>query len=494
MVDLINKLKEAVSLLEHGGMASNKKIGIGINTHNRPDMLRQCLENVKKFAPPNSEIVIVDDASYPTVDCTFRFDENVGISVAKNKTLELLYERGCDHFFLFDDDTWPTSDMWWEPYCDSSQPHLMYIFQKFKNGSTADGCKVIHRDDEVVAYTKPRGCMLYYERVCLDTVGGMFSGFHKWGWEHVDLSDRIFNAGLTKFPYMDVVQSGLIHSDDEINANVNTTVKGPERNDLIAKNSKLYDSRFGSLEYVNFAEKKNIFITCMLSGVPDPQRPKEENSIKIDDLSTLVSSICSTKSTLVVLHDNFKESEICRFAHSNKCDGNVIFKKVPTCVSNPYFYRWSIYRDYLLENVKLISSVICVDATDVEVLHSPNWNIVNSRLVTGDEISILNDPHGWMKKNHTGPMSEAFLSEYGKVQMLNAGTLGSSAGRVIDFCSKIIHFWQSAGASHSTDMLIFNYVCRTFFETDLYHGRTVNTPFKHSELNGKNDYSWIKHK
>lgn len=496
MIDVINQLRDTISTLESINLGAREKIGIAINTHNRPEMLLRCVENVRKFAPPNSEIVIVDDASSTTnpVPVDFRFDKNVGISVAKNKSLELLYNKGCKHIFLFDDDTWPTSDRWWEPYCNSREPHLMYIFQRFKNGSSADSCKVMHSDENIVAYSKPRGCMLYYDRVCLDTVGGMFSGFEKWGWEHVDLSDRIFNAGLTSFPYMDVAGDRFIHSDDEVNSNINTTVSFTSRAELIAANSKLYESRFGSSEYCPFAKKINIFLTCMLFGAIDPQRPKPEDAIKLSDLSVLANSVRLIGGHLVVLHDGVQEDTLLKFIHDNKLDGFLTFHKVPRCSSNPYFYRWVIYRDYILKNKHLIDSVICVDATDVEILSQPNWDIIRARLVTGDEISILNDHSGWMRKNHPGKLSEAFLSSYGKVQMLNAGTLGSSADRVVDFCSKIIHYWQSDGSDHVTDMLIFNYVCRTFFLVDMYHGRSVTTPFKISELNGKNDYAWIKHK
>lgn len=490
-MNVIDQLKQNISVLESLFLAPSK-IGIGVNTHNRPTMLAKCLEKIREFMPPNAELVIVDDASTYPVESTFRFETNVGIAKAKNKTIELLYTKGCDHFFLFDDDTWPLEDKWWEPYCNSKEPHLMYIFKGFKNGSSPDVCRVLHQDSDIVAYSKPRGCMLYYDRKCIDSLGGMHEDFEKWGWEHVDFSDRIFNAGLTKFPYMDVANRPKIYSDDEVNSNVNTTVSVAERNKLIEKNSAIYGSRFGNTYYERFMSPKNIFLTCLLTGSDDPQR-QGDNKISISEISALASSITSLDGNLVVLHDALSIVDIENFTKDKK-HSSVEFFKVEKCTSNPYFYRWVVYRDFLIKNSRVIKNVICVDATDVEILRQPSWDVVNKRLVVGDEISILNDESGWMRKNHTGAMSDHFLSTRGDLQMLNAGTLGSNTHLVVDFCSKLIQFWQSDGATHNTDMLIFNYVCRTFFECDLYHGRSVTTPFKNPEPNGKNKYSWIKHK
>ncbi len=100
------------------------KIGIGITTHNRPQVFRHTLRNVLKFAPRGAKVLVVDDASTDTVrEATYRFDVNAGIARAKNKCLELLED--CDHIFLFDDDTYPIKKGWEQPYIDSAEPHLM---------------------------------------------------------------------------------------------------------------------------------------------------------------------------------------------------------------------------------------------------------------------------------------------------------------------------------------------------------------------------------
>src|SRR5690606_9807564 len=128
-------------------------------------------------------------------DATYRFEKNVGIAKAKNKCLELLYNSGCEHFFLFDDDTYPAVTGWEKPYIESPEPHLMWVFDRYDGQKPT--VETIYKDDCHIAYHATRGCMLYCSREVLDKVGGMNPAFGKWGWEHQSWSDRIHSAGLT---------------------------------------------------------------------------------------------------------------------------------------------------------------------------------------------------------------------------------------------------------------------------------------------------------
>lgn len=181
------------------------RIGIGVTTRNRPDVLARALEAWEKYLPDGAEFVLVDDASdEPVEGATYRFEQNAGVARAKNKVLELLTERDVEHLFLFDDDTFPIADRWWEPYVASPEPHLMFAWGD-----------VHYRTDELVGYQWPKGCALYVERRVLDRVGGMDPVFGLWGCEHMSWSDRIHNAGLTTCRYQDVPDSHeLIQSLD----------------------------------------------------------------------------------------------------------------------------------------------------------------------------------------------------------------------------------------------------------------------------------------
>lgn len=471
-----------------GNEVAYGKIGIAVNCHNRHDMYQTCISKIREFSPKNSVIVVVDDASSPPIpDSTYRFNENVGIARAKNKALELLYKEGCNHFFLFDDDTWPVSPFWYSEYCESSEPHLMYIFKNFHDGSSLGDCQEVYRDSRKVAYSHPRGCMLYFKRICLDVVGGMDLAFGRWGWEHVDLSDRIFNAGLTSFKYMDVINSGVIYSDDEHHKNANTTIKGTERKNLVARNQELYNERRGSSKFLPFYLKENTFLTCYFTKPGDTQRGPGAWPENPSLLIPLIESVTKVDEVITVLHDCL-ETEQTRELEANY---NVNFEYVDTSI-NPYFQRWISYRSWLMVNKMKYENVFCVDGTDVLILKPPMWEEIGNSIFVGDENSILDDPGGWMRSRHPGERMNVFLDAVGSRQMLNAGVLGGSLQSVCDFIKEIVNFYTELGQdNHVTDMGAFNYVARTFFNNRLRYGREVTTSFKSEE---KNAYSWIKHK
>lgn len=463
------------------------KIGIAISTHNRYEIFKKTYDEMKRFAPPNSIIVVVDDASdKPCPEATFRFDKNVGIARTKNKCFELLYNEGCDHYFLFDDDCWPQMEDWYVPYVESREPHLNYVFEQFKsqNAPRLNDTIVIYRDSKIVAYSHARGCMCYYKRVCLEKVGGMDTIYGKWGYEHPSLSNRIYNAGLTSFRYMDVPNSDkLIYSLDEHNGNTTSTVIGAERQKWIARNSKIYDETKNQFYYVPFKEKRNIVLTCLFSNVDDPQRPKPMPADKAI-LKPLIDSMSGQD--IVILSDGIESGK----------EGNVEFIKVETFVRNVYFQRWVSYYRYLLEHRDSIDKVFITDGSDVIMLRNPFEKMKDGILYVGDEPNMTGCE--WMVKNHPHKDLQAFIVGNTDV-LLNAGLCGGSVDVVIEFLNKFLSFYfQSVSDTHfykfegcGVDMGVFNYIARKYFEDRLIHGTQVNTVFKDEKAN---NVSFFKHK
>jgi len=456
---------------------SDYNIGIGITEHNRPEVFSKTLEEIKKFLPPNAKLVIVDDASVkPVPNADYRFNTNVGIAAAKNKCLELLCLAGCEHIFLFDSDTYPIANNWWVPYIESKEPHLNYIFVNFSDKPTLNDTKEIYRDGEIIAYDHPRGCMLYYHRSALDKVGGMDAIFGKWGYEHPSHSDRIFMAGMTSFRYMDVVGSEkLFYSGDE-HRSVKSTHLGAERTKSIQRNKELYEQRKFTDYYFPFIEKENILLTSYFTGVVDPQR-KEKWTANFEQLQPLIKSLKNTK--LVVLHDCLEQPDTDK----------VKFVKVETSI-NPYIQRWVSYREYLTANRDLIDKVFCIDATDVEVLKEPEWDLINDRLVVGDEKEIVGC--NWLVNNHKNITLQSFFKEYSNRQLYNAGILGGKLSTVSEFIRQMIDFYTYNSTDFgTTDMGIFNYIAHTNWQDRILSGREICTEFKAEE---RNNLSWFKHK
>lgn len=214
------------------------KIGIGITVHNRPGMASLSVEQWRQYAPEGSKIVVVDDASeQPFPGSAFRFEENVGIAVAKNKCLELLEDY--DHIFLSDDDFYPVSPNWYLPYITSTLNHACYTF----------GRKVLSCGVFFTEYEKPCGCLLYMRKICLQAVGGFDTDFKGYGYEHVNYSDRIFNAGLNPARYVDVPTSKYHFNSLDEQGKAKTSISAEIRFETIRTNKLFYDQKFNSSEF-----------------------------------------------------------------------------------------------------------------------------------------------------------------------------------------------------------------------------------------------------
>lgn len=477
MTKLTDQIKELLDQIPTA-TTSHGKIGLGFTTHNRPELFKKSYEQTKLISP-EIETVVVDDASrIPVDEATYRFETNVGIARAKNKCLELLYLSGCEHIILMDDDTYPLTPNWYEPYINSSEPHLMYIFKDFATGRKIGDTNIVYQNDEIIAYNHPRGCMLYYHRSVLDKVGGMDTVFTKWGFEHGNLSDRIFMAGLTSFRYMDVANSkGLIYSNDEHQENRGSTVVGKERIECIKKNEGLYNERKFKSYYAPFIEKENVFLTCYFTGVGDPQRQGKKWEAKLSELQPLINSVKSSR--LIVLHDCFDDV---------KDTDKVEFVRVTTNIS-PYFERWVAYRKWMTENKEWLGNVFCIDATDVEILREPDWDSLGDMLWTGDENEVVGCE--WMRKHHGNRTIQEFIAANKDKQLLNAGVVGGRVDVVGEFIRQMVDFisFENAG---ETDMGLFNYMAYSNWSGRIRNGRGVTTVFKGFEKDNK--VSWLRHK
>lgn len=479
------------------------KIGIGITAHNRPDVFIKTLsEIVNHTTGVGCKLVVVDDASnvpiksiidynyYANNADVFRFDENVGIARAKNKCLEMLDD--CEHIFLFDDDIYPVVEEWWEPYVESGENHLMYIFKDFSTPVKLNDTIELWRNDKIVAYSHARGPMLYLRRCVLDKVGGMDPIFGRWGYEHPDLSNRIFNAGLSSYRYADIIDSHkLFHSLDE-HQEVVTNVKGPERVSLIQRNKEIYNKRIHSAQYVPYKEKENVVITTYFTNVVDPQR-KECWKWDTEAIMPLMQSVDAHGQRLTIIHD---------FKDLKNCAGGVKDIYVES-KHNPYFQRWISIREYLIANRHNIGKVFCVDATDVVMLNDPFPHMEHDKLYTGDEPEKVGCP--WIMNHHPHSILRGFYHSDGAKILLNAGLLGGDVDTVIQFLTYLVDFYfisltdmhyhpnsKSAYDCGLTDMATFNYIAYTKFGNRLSHGRHVNTKFKAYDTG--NTTAWFRHK
>lgn len=440
-------------------------IGIGITTHNRPKLIKHVAEQVQRVTP-GAKLVVVDDCSDIPARVegakVYRFNKNVGIARAKNKCLELLSD--CDHIFLFDDDTWPIKPGWHEPYVNSSEHHLAFLFDKWANGRPVGDDAIVYQDEKVKAHSHARGCMLYVDQVALATVGGMDVGFGKAMNEHLDWSMRIHNAGLTTFRYMDVQGSDqLIYSMDQ-HQEVRTSIdnRAEHRNG----NEHMLTVSETSSAYKPYG--KDVVIACYFAGVNDPQRNKQW-AVDLQAIDKLKRSVESKGIEFVLIHNCFD------------------LPNRVTISASPYFERWLKEWQYLRDR-RDISNVFVVDATDVDMVNNPFPHLKDDVLYVGDEPSTL--ANNWMLQRHREPSVNEYLRGHSKLPLLNCGVVGGNRKLVMSLC-RDIYMYHFNKPQDQTEMGIFNVLCHDKYAGVIEYGRHVTSVFKRYE---RTTNAWWRHK
>lgn len=467
------------------------RIGIAITTHNRPEVLKQAIEQHLKHLPAGALVVVVDDGSKPAAVAPdgirlIRHETSLGIVASKNASLEALMDAGCEHLFLWDDDAWPIADNWHQPYFDSPEPHLAYQFLDLAGPRKINDMTVLYRDKKHIAYTGQRGVMLYYHRSAIQKVGGFDPVYGRGMYEHPDLALRIYNAGLSTWAFADVAGSEkLIHSMDEYEE-VARSIPRPERESLSKANALIYSARrdSGYSGYAPYRKQHNVIITTLLTSQPDPQRG---NKMQADPnvLQHWASSIAGAKA--VVLADELTAPPF-----------DALLFKVPSVNMSPYFARWLHIYQHLRAHPEY-RFVWCTDGTDVEMLREPWAEMESGKIYVGSEHKTYAEE--WMKANHHGKAYSEFLEQHRDDQLLNAGLLGGSRDDVMEFAHRIIRqhylieshrFWKMETAPATlVDMGAFGMAAKSFGDR-IVTGPRIHTIFKTDGIGKEN--AWWKHK
>lgn len=458
-------------------------VGIAVTTKNRHDILKTSIEEHLKHLPDDAILFIVDDGSdvpvtVPEGVFLFRFNQSQGIATAKNKCLEVLMDFGCEHLFLFDDDCYPVVDHWPQKYIDSPEPHFAHSWDLI----------AIWQDSRYVAYHLVGGTVLYYERKVIDDVGGMRTIFGRYGCEHVNLSDRIYNRGWTSWRYPDLVDAETLFYEldrhEKASHKSAAELADLEYNQKIGRD--LWLTMLDDDEYVEYRQKENIVITVLLTSVVDNQR---EDYMKADVsmLAELAQSIQYGR--LVVLHDNLVDPYLTT--------GNglpVEFVKMENMI-NPYFARWLLIYQWLRDKDN-INQVWAVDGTDVIQLKDP-FDLKSNTLYIGQEQSSLDND--WLICKHPDERIQTFIRENKDKTLLNPGTVGGDVETVKRFAHLISKYWFDGHMEHLGnwetrcgvgDMGAAQLIAYTQFE-NLFYGPSVNTLFKGEQ---KDSFARWKHK
>jgi len=176
------------------------KIGLAVITYKRIHLLEKCLQSLTDYNWGGSDerVVVVDEPysdqyAHITSD-RFHYAANGGVAAAKNRALQLLMDRGCEHIFLLEDDVALIDATCCEKYITYARQHQLEHLNFGLHGPANKGLKFYYKG--VCCYPRYFGAFSYYTSNALQKVGLMDEKFFN-SQEHVEHSYRIAMAGLT---------------------------------------------------------------------------------------------------------------------------------------------------------------------------------------------------------------------------------------------------------------------------------------------------------
>lgn len=436
-----------------------RHFGIAVTTHNRHSVLAETLAAIEKYAPPGTPVVVVDDGSSSPViapDWVTLVKHQVpqGIPASKNRCIEELMRLNVEHLFLFDDDTRPDTDNWWQPYIDSGEHHLQYCWPNFTNGTPVPNMHVLHKDSRITAYGWSMGCMLYFTRHAIERCGGMRIEFGMGMEEHADLSRRVYNAGLNSFVHQDITGSaGLFYSADEHQA-IKRVLAPADRKALLDKNIQIRIDHHHDAGYVEYRRPDDVVLSFYSNTFPDPQRntTAQADPKHVAALEDSVQKVSGKK--VVMFTDCLPGREPVETVHT------------------AYRQRWITIYHWLIRHPE-IRNVWCVDATDVRMLNDPFPHMQTGTLYIGWEPKTVGIQ--WIR-DHGQALSQ-WIDNNQHRMLLNIGVVGGDRTTVMKFIRAMNDLWCDLQADDMHEMTFANHVVYQHFP-DHVTGPQVATVFK----------------
>jgi glycosyltransferase involved in cell wall biosynthesis len=177
------------------------RVGIGIITCNRKDVLAETLARVRAHTTSPCALMVADDGSTDgTADLvrsqntTLVTGRNMGIAWNKNRALFLLSAVvQCDAVILLEDDSFPTADGWEHEWTQAAQRwgHVNLAGAWFSDSFLSGSGTV---DDPVLSTNVSAQCS-GFSRAALMYGGYFDSRFRGYGQEHVEHTRRMLRVG-----------------------------------------------------------------------------------------------------------------------------------------------------------------------------------------------------------------------------------------------------------------------------------------------------------
>jgi len=170
---------------------------------------------------------------------------------------------------------------------------------------------------------------------------------------------------------------------------------------------------------------------------------------------------------------------------------------------NPNVYRYLVYRDFLRTHAGQIDGVFVTDVSDVVALMNPFveplFRANPTALFCGDEPKIL--ANDWMHHHVTHLRSKItdyadYEAEFANATLVNCGIIGGNRAVMQPFIEQLAAIHETQNHDNQTaytgDMGAFNYLVRSQFNAQVFHGPPVNTEFKVYQETRTD--CWFRHK
>lgn len=207
-----------------------EKIGVGIITYKRPQYFKKIIETIP-FDLIDEIVVINDDPTAEKCRCKQKFteiinEENFGVGISKNRAMNFLIEKGCEHIFLIEDDVLIKDPNVFDVYIRTAKRsgihHLGYGHVGGALSKQIKGYREYIGGEGIQMYHNPQGSFTYFNSSLIKKLGG-YDENYKNAFEHVDYSYTLIKKGLLPafwwFPdvknsqdYLTIVPGGVENS------------------------------------------------------------------------------------------------------------------------------------------------------------------------------------------------------------------------------------------------------------------------------------------
>ncbi len=164
-----------------------EKIGIGILTYNRKEILSNLLSSIAKNCTYDYTLISND------------VRDNVGVAGNTNRLIKGLYDLGCNYFFILNDDVISTGDFpttYIQAHLDTKIDFL--CFRKWPGSPYDRETKLTINNTNLTMLNRITGNMIFLTRSLVDKIGYFDVRYGHFSEEHVDYTRRANLSGSFK--------------------------------------------------------------------------------------------------------------------------------------------------------------------------------------------------------------------------------------------------------------------------------------------------------